>query len=563
MHRTPNAGPLENNGGRFHEYESAFPLFHSPVTPKKRRLTYRHWIVLLLACLLLFGNYYAYELPAALNLQLNERLGSDYATWQYQLNLLFTISSLPNIFMPLLGGVGVDRLGADRMLIAFTFFVCIGQVLFAFGVYIRSFSIMCIGRLIYGIGGGSLEVSQAKITTDWFKSYALSFALGMNLSIARVASALNYTVSPNIDQKLGVVSACWAAAFLCILSAFCATALIRLDRPESRMRAGVSFDGKRHVGTIVRSESGIPQAFLTDEEREDTFDEDDKMNLKEIFSLRLAFWVLCLICIMLYGAIQPFMHISSDFLQSKWYYGQPHLAGLVQSIPDSIASILSPLCGFLVDTHGHRGTLLPISAAIMGASHLVLALCRLTPVVGFAGLGLGYSLFASVLWPCVPLLVDHTQLGTAYGLCTVALNLSLTGFPLLVAQLRQFVGFDQVVVFFSSLALLGMLLGIWLCILDLRMGSPLQKVHTEHHLDTEPPQSGLTTRVVSDGVITVVPHRHSMTEWTDDAGVVHHICGSVTKTNGEQEPLMNYISTNGSVPVRGGEAYGTMPQSWK
>lgn len=27
------------------------------------------------------------------------------------------------------------------------------------------------------------------------------------------------------------------------------------------------------------------------------------------------------------GAVQPFMHIASDFLQSKWYPGHPQAAG--------------------------------------------------------------------------------------------------------------------------------------------------------------------------------------------------------------------------------------------
>lgn len=63
--------------------------------------TNQRWIVLILACLLLFGNYYAYDNPAALNVTLGNYLGHDYDTWQYELNLLYSLYSFPNMFLPM------------------------------------------------------------------------------------------------------------------------------------------------------------------------------------------------------------------------------------------------------------------------------------------------------------------------------------------------------------------------------------------------------------------------------------------------------------------------------
>ena len=34
------------------------------------------------------------------------------------------------------------------------------------------------------------------------------------------------------------------------------------------------------------------------------------------------------------------------------------------------------------------------------------------------GLGVGYATFASVIWPCIPVFVPASQLGTAYGVAT-------------------------------------------------------------------------------------------------------------------------------------------------
>lgn len=78
------------------------PVMIQPVTkPVQDR---KRWIILFLSSLLLFGNFYAFDNPAALNSQLQLFLGHDYDTWQYELNLLYSVYSFPNMFLPFLGG---------------------------------------------------------------------------------------------------------------------------------------------------------------------------------------------------------------------------------------------------------------------------------------------------------------------------------------------------------------------------------------------------------------------------------------------------------------------------
>lgn len=45
--------------------------------------------------------------------------------------------------------------------------------------------------------------------------------------------------------------------------------------------------------------------------------------------LPASFWILCLICMLLYGTVIPFNTTASDFLISKWYHGDIEMAGLV------------------------------------------------------------------------------------------------------------------------------------------------------------------------------------------------------------------------------------------
>ncbi|KAF9423757.1 hypothetical protein BGZ94_008182 [Podila epigama] len=519
-------------------------------------ITSRHWAVLSLACLLLLGNYYCYDIPAALNVQLEEWMGTSYEVHQYQLNMLYSAYSLPNIILPLLGGFLIDKLSASRMLILFSLCLCLGQAVFSTGVSFKSFGVMLLGRFIFGIGGECLEVAQAKITTDWFKSRWLGFALGMNLSWARIGTALNDNISPALAAHTsgGVVGASWLGFGVCVLSLGCGMGLVYLDRPKSRKEAGVRQDvTSRGQATLVSptnntiggqspnlSSSSLSSEALEEEEeleRQAEMAEDDQMHLSEIATLQPSFWILCLCCISLYGAVVPFIHISSDFLQKKWYKNNPTRAGSVMSIPDIISSVGSPLCGYLVDRFGHRARYIPVSALLLIGAHSVLGFTYITPVVGMSVLGLAYSLFASVLWPCIPFLVKDHQLGTAYGLVTIALNISLTIFPMVVASILHATKGTYMFVetLFIGLASIGLILSIILSILDTQTyeregeeGAGLLDDTSDHGQESwrasiengvgerrghdtmngdEDEDKMVTTMPVGEGIVTIIPHR--------------------------------------------------------
>ncbi|KAJ3067592.1 hypothetical protein HK102_007376, partial [Quaeritorhiza haematococci] len=429
----------------------------------------RHWVVLFLSCLVAFGNYYCYDIPAAINVPLQKWLGSDYNHYQWQLNLLYSVYSLPNIFMPLVGGILVDRLGAPIMLLLFATAVCIGQTIFALGVSYKTFFFMVVGRSIFGVGGESLEVAQSRITTDWFQGKGLAFALGLNLSFARIATAVNDNVSPWIERHYGTPVAVWCGFVVCIFSYISGLAIFYLhywaswSKPTSATgtEAG-NTDNERRPLLWQEQEADEDITASADEDQKSvassrpsvqisrsgygsTWDDQDSTSItgsiedddsrtvivesidevdggssseKRVFGLGLPFWLLCITTITVYGAAVPFFHISTDFFQQKWYPGDTQRAGLVMSIPDIISAIGSPLCGLFLDRFGHRSLYLPISAFLIFFSHFLMCYSTLTPFIAMSILGVAYSMFASALWPSVPFLVGKHQIATAYGLVT-------------------------------------------------------------------------------------------------------------------------------------------------
>jgi MFS family permease len=118
--------------------------------------------------------------------------------FEYLFNLMYSVYSLPNIVLPLLGGILICKFGHRVMFIVFGLCVLIGQFIFAMGCSTNSIYTMLIGRVIFGIGGESLNNTQYSIIVEWFAANEIAFAMGVCLSFARFGNVLNDIFSPRI-----------------------------------------------------------------------------------------------------------------------------------------------------------------------------------------------------------------------------------------------------------------------------------------------------------------------------------------------------------------------------
>lgn len=328
----------------------------------------------------MFGNYYglviylmmiAYDIPGAINSQLKEWLGSSETLFPWQLNFLYSVYSLPNVFLPLIGGILVDKLGPARMMVIFSSLICIGQVVFALGLTSKLFYLMAWGRILFGLGGESLEVAQASITTDWFQGRGLALALGLNISFARIAAALNDNLSPVLAEKISVPATGWMGVGACLLSSVSSVVLIFLDNPESRKASGVEYGLEYDVKDAVKENDealehdllipesipeppdlvAVPSIQIQTPDEDDSYkdiavlqddtgydseeyeEEDETVHFSQALGFSFPFWLLFLNTIVLYGislfkpsmltlagSVQPFFHVCTDcmFWSLRW-----------------------------------------------------------------------------------------------------------------------------------------------------------------------------------------------------------------------------------------------------
>lgn len=398
------------------------------------------WIVLIMTCLGLFGQFYAFDNPSALNEQLKEHMIEKSSMvagqYDYYFNLLYSVYSFPNILLPLIMGMGVDRWGCRLVIFILSMCVVLGHAVFAMGVGFGSWPIMIAGRVIFGLGGESIQIAQNCLLFRLFKGREVAFALGLNLSIARGGSVLNDVLSPWAAGSWGVVGACWLGVALCLLSFVANVWSIVEDKR-------------------ISDRTGLQEAIS-----------DEEVSMQEIFRLPRIFWGCAWLCVVLYCAILPFNNIASAFFVETWFSGLPlpqaqQMAGNAMSIMFLVSAIGTPPFGALVDLVGLRAHFLLFSSILLTFTYTGVAL--LTPTVMMLGLGVVYTIFSGALWPTFALTVPQRQLGTAYGVATALQNGGLCVVPMLVGHLQASAGpgnFHSVMRLFAFFGVLGVILSM-------------------------------------------------------------------------------------------------------
>mmetsp|Transcript_1682 Transcript_1682/g.2961 ORF Transcript_1682/g.2961 Transcript_1682/m.2961 type:complete len:576 (+) Transcript_1682:21-1748(+) len=281
------------------------------------------WVILFLNCIMMIGNYYCYDIPAALKTQLDDYMGNpdDYETY---FNLLYTVYSIPNIFLPFLGGFFVDKFGVRTCLVAFVTLITIGASIVAFGVSIESWAVMFLGRVVFGFGGESIAVANSSILADWFEGKEVAFAFGLNLSVARLGSVFNNLLSPRLADSSGVPFAFWFGAILCGVSLGCALLVVPIDAATSAQieknreeeQGALQFNGQDSKHNLIDGQNNSKE--LGEDE-----DDEEEVKMSEALSFPLPFWILVVSCVVVYGCVLPFNNIASSLLLERDFFMEP------------------------------------------------------------------------------------------------------------------------------------------------------------------------------------------------------------------------------------------------
>jgi len=340
------------------------------------------------------------------------------------IGLLQAIYSFPNIIMVLVGGFIIDRLGTKRSTLIFAVLCLLGAVITAaaetemlqtaggfivtwllptsFHDVSRTLVMMAAGRLVFGLGAESLIVAVTTAIAKWFRGKELSFAFGVNLTIARLGSfaALN---SPTWAKQYYEH---WQMPLLISIAAGVVCV------------AGAVIYWVLENNAIGKYEMGAAN-------------ETDKVVWKDLLNFGTSYWYIVALCITFYSGIFPFQTFAVKFFMDA-HGTTREFGGFLSSILTLFAMIATPLFGLMVDKIGKRSLFMMFGSLLLIPVYLIMAYTHVSLYVPMAMMGIAFSLIPAIMWPSVAYIVDQSKLGTAYGLMTMIQNMGLMGFNLVI-----------------------------------------------------------------------------------------------------------------------------------
>jgi MFS family permease len=229
-------------------------------------------------------------------------------------SLLYTVYSIPNIFLPFFGGYFIDKLGARKCLFVFAASLTAGQTVFAFGVSIKSWPVMLLGRVIYGFGGESISVGNSAVLADWFEGKELAFAFGINLSMARIGSVINNLVSPALASSGGVPFAFWFGSIVCAASLFCVVLVMPIDKKMEDLILANKENDRNEQRKLENKKGSERDSFSKRSEST-----AEKVSLKDALTFKKPFWVLVVSCLVVYGKQKFYSKFTMTYIDNHIY----------------------------------------------------------------------------------------------------------------------------------------------------------------------------------------------------------------------------------------------------
>jgi MFS family permease len=411
------------------------------------------WVVLIFISLTMFGNYYVYDCIAPIADLLAKQLGFS----ESNIGLLQAIYSIPNVFMVVIGGYVVDRIGTRKAIFIFGTLCFIGA-----GVTTLSatLSVMATGRLVFGLGAESLIVAVTTAVAKWFRGKELSFAFGINLMISRFGSLLAQQ-SPS-----------WAG--------------FAYNYWRNPLLISVGFGALCIVGATVY---WILEVYAEKKYQVGPAGTTDKVVFSDIKGFGLSYWYIVALCITFYSAIFPFETFAYQFFMDAHHVTREAGGDLVGMLT-LFTMFGTPLFGWFVDRVGKRamlmmlGSLLLIPVYLMMAyihsasyvtvylpssadGHFAFVAHHLPPILllTMVMMGVAFSLIPAVMWPSVAYSSSSRNWGRRMGLMTMIQNIGLFGLNLLVGWANNYghadasnpAGYRLGMWIFSVLGLLGVL----------------------------------------------------------------------------------------------------------
>lgn len=383
------------------------------------------WTALAVVAFTMFAGYYLTDVIAPLQGLLENKLGWSSSEYGFVTSAYGWFNVF--LFFLIIGGIILDKLGVRITGLGAAIIMVIGTAIKYWAVSTNSLDgvvwhvlfwdfkaqilLAAVGYAIFGVGVEVAGITVTKIVVKWFKGKEMALAMGLQLSFARLGTALALSTSRPVALAFDDVS---APILICLIMLVIGTLSFFM----------YTFMDKKLDASIV-------------EFADKNASKEDEFKISDIFSIisNRGWWYIAVLCVLFYSAVFPFLKYATDFMINKFGVSE-YWAGTIPGLLPFGTILLTPIFGGIYDKKGKGATIMLIGAFIISAVHILFSIPFLNhwifAIVLILILGIGFSLVPSAMWPSVPKIIPERQLGTAYALIFYVQNWGLMGVPALI-----------------------------------------------------------------------------------------------------------------------------------
>ena len=382
------------------------------------------WIVLFIVATAMMMGYFVNDVMSPLETLLEMPRSEGGLGWTSADYGFFSgASSFINVFLLMLffSGIILDKMGVRFTGTLSCSLMVIGTLIKYYAVSASpsgdifglpmSAAIASLGFAVFGVGYEMTGITVSKAMVRWFTGHEMALAMGIQLAMARLGTAVALSVSAPIARHFTLSAPLLLALGLLITGLIAFLFFCVMDRR-------------------LDSIQDLP-----------TSSSDEEFRWSDIgVTLRSpGFWLITLFCVLFYSAVSPFLKFSTKLMVMK-YGVDADLAGLFSSIAPFGTILLTPIFGYVYDRYGRGVTLIIIGSLLLSVVHFGFSLPfhdSSIAILLMIMLGIGYSLAPAALWPCVPKIIPMKCLGTAYSMIFFIQNFGRAIIPVVVGHANE------------------------------------------------------------------------------------------------------------------------------
>ncbi|KAG6966618.1 hypothetical protein JG688_00006696 [Phytophthora aleatoria] len=426
---------------------------------------HRFYLLVLMSCIPFGGHFVKNGMSSLEQLMLDDE---DFPITNTMYGALLSAVSVPNMFLPLLGGRLMDKSG-HRSIRFFLAWICVGQAIFAIGMELKLYWLALFGRVFFGVGEGSVVVGARVFIASWFRNKELTFAMGVSVAITNVSKMLaKATVAPIALYFGGYVQALWYGVAVCVASALIGVLVCHY-----------TLNLKRIVKSRVISEEALDPSLhwlkdYADKKRRKHRWRKSNLPVKQIScdnvqNFSRMFWVIALLHVNFINVFHLFQNVSASYLFQRYDYSIVK-AGIVSSF-SHLFVVFAPFIGLTIDHFGGRILLIILAAILSVLAYVFMIFTEINPIVSMLLISICLSFTPTVLMAAIPNSVSRKSFGTAFGIVEITDAIGATFGNLMVGYLRDETGnYRSVMMMLLAMAVLVLFLALFLIFEDSRHG---------------------------------------------------------------------------------------------